>query len=861
MNPSPQPDPARVAKNLLTEAGRSRDRSVRLAWTLTAIEGVLLLAFALALIDYWLILPVAWRTAGAVLLLSLAVLGVVRLARYCRHPTRLKEAALVVESERPELGCEVSTAAEYLTGERRITHEYEPELVTALEAKAARHLGATLPDRGRGVRRPAVLVAATLFVLLIAFLLTPGAPTAVRRTALPFSRAHYTRVDVKPGDVEVPVGSGVEITNVFSGRIPRDPQLHWRPAGDPGWQTAALTRSAAGDYCHAFSNLQADVIYRVTGNDAASGTFTITTYVPPEVKQFEARLSYPTYTKRSPVTQTSPDITAVRASTAEIRIQPSVALAKAKLRFASLPDQILSAGADGSWTTRLTLTKDSDYWIELADAKGHRGVNDKPYHLKVLPDRPPKVEIGDPGQDIRASTTNTVPIHISAADDFGVGDLKLVFNKLGGAEQEVSVKRETDRNGEVLATAELDLSKLGLRDYELIAYHAEASDGNTLDGPGVGRSPVYFVEITNEEGAACRRPGQGQRVNLLVIQKQIIADTTALAATATADKFGDLTQRQRDAAEFARMYRDAIARDEAASAAAGEMESAIREMETAGGKLDQRDRASALPPEESALAHLYQVVKLLPELGALPTTPPATNAPTPASEKVQVVLEAIKQRKKQPPSDQDIEEALQQARDLARSQTGLNSALRQRSESGGDGAKQSAGATPSATAGASSSPSPGKASGQGQGQGQAQGEPGPNGSPEDAAGESPAAREAQSSEQLAQKETELSREAAALAERLQRLAGRDTRLGHNAGRTAGRAAASLAAAGQAAKQGGFGAAGEHGFQGELALQSLIAQLERILKNQPNPSDVASEDFPKEYEALISEYLKQLSHAD
>lgn len=107
----------------------------------------------------------------------------------------------------------------------------------------------------------------------------------------------------------------------------------------------------------------------------------------------------------------------------------------------------------------------------------------------------------------------------------------------------------------------------------------------------------------------------------------------------------------------------------------------------------------------------------------------------------------------------------------------------------------------------------------------------------------------------------MSQEAAALAEQLKRLAGKDKRVGHNLGAGAGRAAAKMAAASQAMGQGLFGAAGEHGFQGELALRNVVDQLERLLKNQPEPSDIAHEDSPKEYETLISEYLKKLSHAE
>ena len=107
----------------------------------------------------------------------------------------------------------------------------------------------------------------------------------------------------------------------------------------------------------------------------------------------------------------------------------------------------------------------------------------------------------------------------------------------------------------------------------------------------------------------------------------------------------------------------------------------------------------------------------------------------------------------------------------------------------------------------------------------------------------------------------MSKEAADLAERLQRLAGSDKRLGHNLGNGAGRAATKMAAAGKAMGQGNFGAAGEHGFQGELAMRNVVDQLERLIKNQPEATDIAHEDAPKEYDTLISEYLKRLSHAE
>ena len=865
MNAPTGNDPENLARQRLSQACRAMDKAARLRWAMIICQILVVLVLGLALADYWLILPVPIRAAGALAFAAILVLGLVRLARFFLRPTRLKQGALAIESKRPDLGCEVSTAAEYLAGERKLEHEYEPELAAALAAKTAKTLAESGPVAGR-LLRYAVLLAITVLVLLLLVLIAPGGLTALERTAVPFSSAHYTAVVVQPGNFELAIGRNADITNIFSGRLPKDARISWAQKHTLRWQTAALTGGTQGVFLHTLTNLQSDLVYRVAGSDAISPDYHITTYVPPTVREFAIRVAYPAYTRHSPTLQSSPDITAVRASTAEIRIQPSVGLQQANLRFSNRPVLGLSPNPDGSWSGSVPLTTNSDYWIELADTKGHPGVNEKPYHLVALPDNPPKVEISDPGKDIRSSATNQVLVRISVSDDFGVDKIKLVYNKLDGSQQTIEATRESEHNGEVIAKAELDLGPLGLKDYELVAYHAEASDNNTLDGPGIGKSPVYFIEITDEQGSNSLSQTQGQKVNLLVIQKQIVADTTALPASASADKFKDMAVRQRDAAEFGRMYLDAISGG-GAEAAVNEMHSAITDMELAGQRLENQKRSEAIPPEESALAHLYQVVKLMPELQNLPTTQMADQKPPP-SPKVKVVLEAIKQKKKEQPDNKEIQAALNQAKDLARAQSGLNQAMHHPADGAGRGQQ------PASQANAKSSSQPtqaqANASGQGQGQGQAQEQAqgqaqgqasgqGTDSQQNDAKAENQG-QAGQSPAQIANQEQQLSKEAALLAERLQRLAGKDQRLGHNLGNNATRASAKMAAAGKAMAQGNSGAAGEHGFQGELALRNVVDQLERVLKNQPEPTDIAHEDSPKEYDTLISEYLKRLSHA-
>ncbi len=830
MNPSSE-----FAYRKLRAAGRAKDKARRLAWCFLISAVALEVLLAVALIDYWLALPATLRMGGFVLLLLLLAAGVGGWMRLRRRPTSMKEAALDAEAQRPDLGCVISTAAEYSSGERPVRHEYEPELVAALEEQAAKNLKEVQVSYTNKFSRPAWFLTFALVTVLIFAALAPVALTAFKRTVSPWSKETYTKVAVRPGSVEIPVGSDLDITNLFSGRVPKNPELHWLQEGQPAWQSVPLKRSDNGSYVHSFSKMQSSMRYRVTGNDAVSETYDITTFVPPEVRELRVDVAYPAYTRVQPFYQQAPELTVLRASELIFHISPSTQLSKARLRFSSLPGLDLTPAENGQWTIHFKATTNAEYWIELADAKGHQGGNEQPYHLTVLPDNPPTIEITEPGQDIRAEATNTIPLKFAATDDFGVTEVKLLYHRLGGPEQTLNCVFTNTETGEAAGGVELALAGLGLKDNELVAYHAEAKDHNTLDGPGVGVSPVYFIEITRDEGGqqTSKPKSDGEKLNLLVIQKQIVADTTALPPKPAPDKFDGLASRQQEAAEFAEAYRDSLHTLGAPAEAGQLIEDAIREMKSAGGSLAGRKREAALPSEEKALADLYQIMKLLPQLGNLPTEPPTAQEQARQSPTLNVVLETIKKQKKEPPSNVEIAQALEEAKQLSRSQAEMLPGLDQTGQPAEKGSQGSEGAKAGSEAGAKEDP-------------KAQGKTAEN-------------KENLNMEKMAELESELSKEAAALAEKLEKLANKDMRLGHNAARKAAQAAGQMGAAAQSLRQGNVSAAGTEGGQSLSNLDKVIAALERLLRGQPNLADVAAEDFPKEYEALISEYLRKLSH--
>ena len=826
----------------LETAQRSKERTRRLALTLNVAVAGLLIILGAALIDYWRRLTSAERAVDTALLAVLVVGWLVRLVQFARRPATLKQVALEIETQRPELGCVVSTASEYLSGERQPSQEYEPELVNALQEQAARRLLLVETRYYRRLVYSGSAMAAALIALLVFLVVSPGSLTALERVTMPWSKQTYTQASVKPGNLEVPVGSDQEIKVLFTGIMPKDPQLRW--LGDPGksWQTTELIKDTNNGYSALLKNVQGVVKYQVTGNDAVSPEYTLQTYVPPKVKDLAIQVRFPAYTRLQPVEERNSDLSVVRASELTFRITSSEHVAHARLRFANAPGIDLAPVAKDLWTAGLTPTNSLDYWVELTDAAGRKGGDESPRHLKVLPDEPPKVEILDPGMDVRADATNKVPLKISVTDDFGVEDISLVFRKLNGDEQTIVCLKTNSDLRDATATAEIDLAPLHLKEYEVVAYHAEARDNNTLDGPGVGKSPVYFIEYTTKGEPLSQCQGSGQKLNLLQLEKQIIAATTAIEEGSVRDRFPEVATIQRQTKSYAEIFQKSYILSVSPPEARTEFAAAIASMDSAASSLDGLQRPAALRAEDEALEHLYQVTRLLPELEASMCHGNCTK----------VVLEAIEKLKDEQKKQREGElpKIISQAKAIAQQQAKLADVYR-RSQTEQRPATNSVPKPASGTGQPSSSASTSS-------NGMATNQIGSLG--QDATNQSTSESEnPESAAGLSKEQQQLSETAAALALRLRELSGKDPRLGFDIShQMEGVSQQQATAAGQIARGDGTSAA-QSADAALSGLNGTITELEQLLDDKAKATDMATEDYPKEFESLISGYLRRLSY--
>lgn len=884
MNP-----PAEQARERLARNAARKDAARRLGLAAATVAGLLLGLLLVMLLDYGLGLPTGVRVAAGGLLLASLAAGWRRWRLAQRQRTSLKEAALDLESARPGLGCEVSTASEYLSGRRAPADPRESELAEALSLRAA-HV-ASDEDAAAYRRRlglPGLLFGGGVLAGLLGFLVVaPQSGIALRRAVAPWTGAHFTGLAVEPAGGEFPVGHRLTLTNRLSGRIPRSVEFLWRQDGQPGWRTETIT--VASNLPVAFHHFLVSTsgTFRIRAGDHLSAEFPLVAYIPPEVSALTVRLVPPAYSGLPELRQTSPAITALRGTRALIELEANVPLGRAGLRLTNGTEVALAPGASNLWRGELTLSADTEYSIVLADVRGRPGPANAVRHpIRALPDLPPKVDVTEPGEDIRADPDEVIPLKVAASDDFGLESITLVYHVLGGPEQRLEVRDRHTKDGQTLGAVVLRLESLGVKPYDVVAYHAEARDNNTLDGPGIGRSPTYFIELTDRSGPPpTKRKSQGppqQRLNLIAIQKGLLADTTGLATNAAPKTFGDLAGRQREARALTARYQERLEAMNAPKGAQFALDEALEGMDDAARALDQRSQPSAIPAEEKALAALYRAIKAMPQLKNLPTNPDlALQPPDPSAEPPppQIVLEAIEKKPKTPAESAEekraLEEALQEALALAQAQSELTDRMDgkdgkdpkgdkgdkgdkdgkdgkgqagQKGQKGQDGQGDSPG-EPGQRGQGRPGQDPGRTPGQGSGPGQPGGKPPGPGSPGDPS--------------MAQRQRQLQERARRLAERIDRLAKPKTGESPEA-KAAGQrvltAADQMTQAAEALGDGRSDAAGTSGSLAAAGVQSAADLLERALRPGTERTDVSAEEAPAQFEEQIAEYFRRLTRA-
>jgi hypothetical protein len=379
--------------------------------------------------------------------------------RLVRSQRTIEATARRIEWEFPELGSNlinlVQLSSDTKIVDRRFCEAAVHDAVTRiggvpLEAAAARET-----RWGRFaycMQTPRDLVEASFTLLLLVgltlacHLFIPNWASAATRLMTPWdfvpSVGKVAIVKVTPGNTEVLVGASLEVTAEIKNPDGRAYKglLYVTVDGEKESSLPLQVDDHQTIYKATVPAVLKDLKYRLDIGDSQTAMYAVHVREKPTIQEVEITFHYPSYLGRpdESTVQKTADLEAPQYTKATLKIRPSTPIEKGYVQMESQRFTGTVNGG-GELVVEVPLLKDASFTINMFNDAGHSDPDPRLNHVRVLPDRPPTVQLMKPSKISTVAPGESVPVMIRATDDYAVGRVRL--------EMEVRKTADADSSG------------------------------------------------------------------------------------------------------------------------------------------------------------------------------------------------------------------------------------------------------------------------------------------------------------------------------------------------------------------------------------------------------------------------------
>ena len=440
-------------------------------------------------------------------LLSIATLLAVTgftLLRFLRSRS-LSWAARAIERQRPELRNNLINSLQLypqLADPARPAGDSAPMILALIRQTREQVRGIqtealvdTRPLRAKA--RLLALAAAPVLALTLWLPDFPGRTLAMVAHPLEHLPPADIFIHVLTGDVRLIRGSAISVEAVTSGARPDSVEMVFKPArsGEAAEapQAVAMDQAETGRYAAVLPEVTESLDYRVVTGPFQSAWYSITAVERPSVTALKVTLYPPHYTGLPDQTFTGGNVRGVKGSTLSFSATTNKSMAQAVIALddgREVPLKITGDTAQGS----VVLFRSQGYRIRLGDAFGFENLP-IPYEMVAVPDGFPLVELLKPEEDLEVNGDERLALEYRASDDYGIQQITLVA-AVGEREERIPVWRE-ELARTLQETFIWDLDTIRLEEGDVVVYHLEVLDNDTISGPKLVKSRPLSLRLKN----------------------------------------------------------------------------------------------------------------------------------------------------------------------------------------------------------------------------------------------------------------------------------------------------------------------------------------------------------------------------
>lgn len=502
------------------------------AWVGICLVGTGLLFGALQLLEMVLVFKetTAFFLNVIVIILS-GIVTVAGLFRVIKNQSRLRDLAQQVEQAHPELMDSLNAAVEISNKPEAKRSTLENLLIESVNKQTADYKldRLLIPKTFTFFPLTAIFITA---IVLLGFAHFFDVSQKFRYQLGDWVRGESTGFSVTPEPLEVARNEDLRI-EVIPSRWDQQCTIEFIENGT----TVRFPMNAAGsgksDFV--FYDVAEDFQFRVETQSLTSPWYTVVAYDPPVIDLFQLFVEPPAYSGyESESYDALKDLELLEGTLLSFDLAgESIDELSVEFGEESLP---LMRNDVGTFGFDIRPDESSSLRFVMSNETGHRAQTET-VELKVLPDEKPVVEWIQPGKDTTVKPEDLIPLELFVADDFGVNAVILNLSISGTRQQSIAL-HEGDREREpgpieLNLFESLDLFELEVLDGDVISYSATVMD-NKEPEPNIVRSEVFFIEVrvAKEPIELEGMEGEGETeevdVRALVIElKRIIRDTYA----------------------------------------------------------------------------------------------------------------------------------------------------------------------------------------------------------------------------------------------------------------------------------------------------------------------------------------------
>lgn len=548
----------------------------RFAWVLL-VSGIIQLV-----LDWWLRFPVEQRIAVNLVITGFWSVFIYRyFLRPLSAPVMDETLAMAVDRAHPDLQDRVATAVQFARGAAGDPQTNSPQLVSAVLNEAAERASRTsfldALDHARARRRFREFAAIGGMILLACVIARPMMVTWFWRNWLlaeiPWPQKTYIRpVGFESGQKRVPIGDELDLIARIEGVPPTTAEVvWWTPSGRRGREPMTLR---GGTQLEASLGIVTeDVSFRIVGGDERTRNFHAQAIERPRIESIRTTLIPPEYTGLDPIDLEQQIVLEVlRGAVLEFDATLNKPVVQAQFSPADKPGVDCDIQEPRRLRLRLeTMRREGDedsapaqwpaalesgvYRFELTDADGWTNLRPVRYTIKVVPDRPPGVDLRITGVGQLITPAAELSLVVKCTDVYGLSSASVMAQINSEPPREYVLSGLGPRATEYTAEQSLVVAALRAEAGQRLRVWAESSDLDPT-GPNVGQSaPVELRVVTIEEFLAdlARREMELRReFERLTSEQRILQETlqrltgdgSESAAAPPVQQIAALTRRQ-----------------------------------------------------------------------------------------------------------------------------------------------------------------------------------------------------------------------------------------------------------------------------------------------------------------------------